>query len=163
MVTAVDVPYLNIFELGFDYDRPVVAEARAASRYAHPPLGPVVLRTVGAWEVLSDRRSVPGGHRYMHKQAITEGPLYEWFMGTLASHVGAERTRVKGLVRKPFTRRFTESLRRLVEITANKLVAQTVTTDGECEFMDAFADRFAGSITCGTLGVAAPDYDQFHG
>jgi hypothetical protein len=34
----------------------------------------MVLRHEQAWEIFRDRRFVPGGRRYMHKQGITEGP-----------------------------------------------------------------------------------------
>jgi cytochrome P450 len=153
---------LNIFEPGFDYDQDQAVQAREASWYAQTPLGPIVLRHAEARDILRDRRLVPGGHRYMHSQGITEGPLYDWFTGMLASQNGPDHDRLRGLVAGVFTPRFLESLRPAIQATAG-LLADGIAWHGGCEFMGEFADRFAGLVICQTLGVPAGDYDRFHG
>lgn len=162
METMLEAPFLNIFEPGFDYDHEEVALAREVNWYAHTPLGPIVLRHADAWSVLRDPRFIPGGRHYMHRQGITQGPLYDWFVGMLASRNGEDHARLKGLVNKAFTPRFVESLRPMVRSTASSLVDDIVDSDEVCEFVDAFADRLAGIVICQTLGVPTADYDQFH-
>lgn len=161
METSAEPEFLDIFEPGFDYGQERAARAREHCWYAQTPLGPVVLRHAEAWDLLRDRRLVPGGHRYMHSQGITEGPLYDWFTGMLASQNGPDHDRLRGLVSGVFTPRFLETLRPSVRATAGML-ADGIGWNGGCEFMGGFADRFAGLVICQMLGVPAGDYDRFH-
>jgi cytochrome P450 len=160
--TSTEPAFLDIFDPGFSYDGAEAVKAREACWYAQTPLGPAVLRHAEAWDLLQDRRLVPGGRRYMHSQGITSGPLYEWFTGMLASQNGADHRRLRGLVSGVFTPRFLETMRPSVRATAG-LLADGIAWNGGCEFMGGFADRFAGLVICQMLGVPAGDYDQFHG
>ncbi|WP_158944025.1 cytochrome P450 [Granulicella sp. S190] len=153
--------FLNIFEDQFEYDSEQVAQAREAHWYAQTPIGPIVLRHAEAYDILRDRRLVLAGHRYMRSQNITEGPLYDWFTGMLVSQNGSDHARLRGLVSNVFTSRFVATLSPAIQKIA-ELLADGIAGSHEGEFMDAFADRFAGLVICQMLGVPPEDYDQFH-
>lgn len=153
--------FLDIFDEHFSYDSEQVAHARETHWYAQTPVGPIVLRHAEAHDILREKQLVPGGHRFMRSQNITEGPLYDWFTGMLVSQNGANHARLRGLVGKFFTFSFVATLRPGIQRTAELLV-DSIGRSSECEFMEAFADRFAGLVICQLLGVPTEDYDQFH-
>ncbi len=153
--------FLNIFEDKFSYESEQVAQAREAHWFAQTPAGPLVLRHAEAQDILRERQLVPGGHRFMHFQNIHEGPLFDWFTGMLFSQNGADHARLRALVGKFFTPGAIAALRPVMQETA-RLLADEIGRSGECEFMEAFADRFAGLVICRMLGVPTEDYDEFH-
>ena len=153
--------FLNIFEDGFDYDNEQVAQAREAHWYARTPAGPIVLRHAEVQDFLREKQLIPGGYRFMHFQNIHEGPLYDWFTGMLFSQNGADHARLRALVGRFFTPSSIASQRPEIQKTA-EVLADGIGRNGGCEFMEAFADRFAGLVICQMLGVPAEDYDEFH-
>lgn len=159
--TAGNVAFLDLFDPRFDYESREVSEAREANWFAQTPLGPIILRYREASHVLRDRRFVPGGRRYMHKQGITDGPLYEWFTGMLASQNGADHARLRSLVNKAFTRRFVERLRPFVQSTTQRLAEEIAAHAETCDFVSSFARPVAGLVMCQMLGVPVEDYDRF--
>lgn len=161
-MTATAVPFLNLFDPTFDYNSAEVAEAREASWYAEVPHGYMVLRHAEAWDILRDRRFVPGGARYMHSHGITSGPLYDWFVNMIASVGNQDHDRLRPLVIRVFSPRLVESLRPLVRATAEKL-AEDLAQGGEvCEFVSAFAEPLPALVMCKMLGVPEEDYVHFH-
>jgi cytochrome P450 len=160
-VSVADPPFLNILDPGFDYALPEVGKAREQSWYAKTPLGIIVLRHREGDEILRDPRFRLGGENYPQTLGISEGPLFDWWMGTLMSAGVEDHARLRGLVAKAFTPRIVEKLRPFVRKTAAQLADQI--HEGEvCEFVSAFAEPFPARVMCEMLGVPIGDYETFH-
>jgi cytochrome P450 len=162
MTTLAAPSFINLFDPAFSYDSPLVAQARETHWYADSPLGPIVLRHEEAWEVLKDRRLVPGGRRYMESHGITSGPLFDWFVGMIASIGQEDHDRLRPLVIRVFSPKYVESFRAYVRETAERLAANIAALAGECEFVSAFAEPLPALVMCRMLGVPQEDYIHFH-
>jgi cytochrome P450 len=162
MATSFAAPFIDLFDPAFDYDSVVVARAREENWYAEIPHGIMILRHEEAWDVLRDRRFVPGGARYMQSHGIASGPLYDWFVNMIASVDHEDHDRLRPLVIKVFSPRLVESLRPFVRATAERLAEDIASREGTCEFVGAFAEPFPALVMCRMLGVPEADYVQFH-
>jgi cytochrome P450 len=163
--SAVDVPFLDVTDPALDFGSDAVAQARAASWYGRTPLGLIVLRYAEVQEVLRDPRFAQSGKRYLALHGVTDGPLYDWFTDIILHRRGEDHLRLRRLVNQAFGPRAIEGFRPLIRERAEGLaasVAASVATEGECEFMDAFADLLPVQVLCAMLGIPAGDYEAFH-
>jgi cytochrome P450 len=155
-------PFINLFDPDFDYTSQAVADAREQSWYAQVPHGIMVLRHEEAWDILRDRRFVPGGARYMHSHGITSGPLYDWFSNMIASVSNEDHDRLRPLVIRVFSPKLVESLRPFVRQTAERLADEIESSQDPIEFVSAFAEPLPALVMCKMLGVPEADYGHFH-
>jgi cytochrome P450 len=154
------VPFLNVVDPKFDFASPEVAQAQAASWYAHSPIGLLVLRYTEAQELLRDPRLDHNGKRFMEMYGIVDGPIYDWFVSMISCHDGASHRRLRGLVNKAFTPRTVSRLQPFIRATAERLIARLRTVE-TCEFVEDFANSLQLAVMCQLLGVPEEDVETF--
>jgi cytochrome P450 len=152
--------FLDVTDSAFDFTAPEVLAAQDADWYADSPVGTIVLRYAEAQELLRDRRLDHGGDSYLHRNGITSGPIYDWWVPMIVNHDGVDHRRLRGLVGRAFTPRTIDMLRPFIRAKAEAL-ADEIVAAGRAEFVDAFANRLPLAVMCELLGVPAEDYDTF--
>jgi hypothetical protein len=155
-----DIAYLDLLDPDFRVDSPAVAAAREASWYARTPLGFAVLRYQPVQALLRDRRLRQGGMDSLELQGVTAGPLADWWRLIILNVEGETHARLRRLVARAFTPRSLERLRPRMRAVAGELI-DAFAERGECEFIDAFADRYPIRVIGELLGVADEDYPRF--
>ncbi|MFC7310312.1 cytochrome P450 [Streptomyces monticola] len=159
-LVSTDVPYLDVVDPAFRFENPEVAEAQERHWYANTPLGRLVLRHAEANDLVRDSRLTHDGPGFMKQNGVTEGPVYDWFVGALVNQDGSHHRRLKSLVNKAFTPRMVNNLRPVIRETADRL-ADELAAAGDCDFYADFADRLPLTVMTELLGVPAKDFPTF--
>jgi cytochrome P450 len=154
--------FLDIFDPAFRPDSPEVRTARGLCWYARTPLGWAVLRYQEAATLLRDQRLRPGTPETLALQGVLEGPLADWWRVIMLNLEGDAHSRLRRLVSKAFSQRSIEALRPVMRANAHELI-DAFASRGECDFMEAFADRYPIGIICEVLGVPTVEQDDFQG
>jgi cytochrome P450 len=156
------VPFLELLDPAFRPDSPEVKAARESCWYASTPLGLAVLRYQEAAALLRDRRLRQGTSETLALQGVLEGPLAEWWRVIILNLEGDTHRRLRRLVTKAFSQGNIEALRPAMRANAHELI-DAFAGRGECDFMEAFADRYPVRIICELLGVPKEERDDFQG
>ncbi|MEU5950684.1 cytochrome P450 [Streptomyces sp. NPDC047525] len=155
-----DVPHLDVLDPAFRFENPEVTEAQERHWYANTPLGRLVLRHAEANDIIRDSRMTHDGPGFMKQNGITEGPVYDWFVGALVNQDGAHHRRLKSLVNKAFTPRMVNDLRPVIRGTAERLADDLAAAD-HTDFYADFADQLPLAVMTELLGVPAKDFPTF--
>lgn len=156
-----ELPYLDL-----TLDLSVTSEGVRALRASHwmvrSGMGYAVLRYGDCAAMLRDERLQQASRVILGMRGVTEGPLVEWWTGTMLNMDGADHSRLRRLVAKAFTPPMVERLRPFFRATAERLVAE-FSSDGRCEFMSAFCEPYPLEGICEMLGVPHDRRSAFHG
>lgn len=155
------VPYLDVVDPAFRFENPEVTDAQERHWYANTPLGRLVLRHAEANDIVRDPRMTHDGPGFMKQNGVTEGPVYDWFVGALVNQDGDRHRRLKSLVNKAFTPRMVNGLRPVIRETADRLAGELGAGGGPCDFYADFADRLPLAVMTELLGVPAKDFPTF--
>lgn len=156
------LPFLDIFDPDFEFDSPVVDEARAAGWLARTPYGFAILRYDDIVAMLKDPRLHQGSAAVLAMRGVVDGPLVDWWKGTLLNIDGPEHTRMRRLVGPAFTPPSVERLRPFFRATAERL-SDGFATDGTCEFAAAFSEPYPLEGICEMLGIPHERRPNFYG
>jgi cytochrome P450 len=156
------LPFLDLFSPDFEYDSAVVDEARASGWLARTPFGFAVLRYDDIVAMLKDPRLHQGSAAVLAMRGVTDGPLVDWWKGSLLNIDGAEHTRMRRLVATAFTPPAVERLRPFFRATAERL-ADGFGADGTCEFAAAFSEPYPLEGICEMLGIPHERRASFYG
>jgi cytochrome P450 len=118
-----------------------------------------VLRYQEAATLLRDRR-LRQDPETLAVQGVLEGPLAEWWRVIVLNLEGDSHRRLRRLVTKAFSQGNIEALRPAMRANAHELI-DAFASRGECDFMEAFADRYPVRIICELLGVPEEERDDF--
>ena len=159
-VSQSEVPFLDVFDPGFEFGAPEVMAARERSWYANSPVGLLVLRYAEAHALLRDTRLVSNGKRFMEMNGVFDGPIHDWFIPMIANQSGPRHDRLRGLVNRAFTPRMINGLLPFIRSKVAQLTDGLV-SKAECEFLEDFGNPLPLAVMCELLGVPPEDYDTF--
>ena len=156
------LPFLDILSPEFEFDSVEVKAARDASWLARTPIGFAVLRYDDVSAMLKDARLHQGSAAILALRGLTDGPLVDWWKGTILNIDGPEHTRLRRLVAKAFTPPAVERLRPHFRATAERLV-DAFGADGRCEFVSQFSEPYPLEGICEMLGIPQERRKSFYG
>jgi len=156
------LPFLDLLNPDFEFDSAAIKAAREESWLARTPFGFAVLRYDEISAILKDPRLHQGSAAILALRGVTDGPLVDWWKGTILNIDGAEHTRLRRLVAKAFTPPAVERLRPFFRATAERLVDE-FGPDGRCEFVSAFSEPYPLEGICEMLGIPPERRPSFYG
>ena len=156
------LPFLDLLSPDFEFDSAAIKAAREESWLARTPFGFAVLRYDEISSILKDPRLHQGSAAILALRGVTDGPLVDWWKGTILNIDGAEHTRLRRLVAKAFTPPAVERLRPFFRATAERLV-DAFGPDGRCEFVSAFSEPYPLEGICEMLGIPPERRPSFYG
>ncbi|MDQ2858763.1 MAG: cytochrome P450 [Candidatus Eremiobacteraeota bacterium] len=157
-----ELPYLDFKAPDLSVTSESFRALRASHWMARSDMGYAVLRYADCAAMLRDGRLQQASRVILAMRGVTEGPLVDWWTGTMLNMDGAEHTRLRRLVAKAFTPPMVERLRPYFRATAERLVAE-FRADGRCEFMSAFSEPYPLEGICEMLGVPHDRRSAFYG
>lgn len=152
-----EAPFFDWFDPVVQADpEPIVNEFRARTAVVRTPLGASVLRRREVQALLADSRLVTAVAHLVRLQSDGDGPLAGMLGDTVIAMDGPDHTRLRRLVARSFTPRAADRHRAVMRSLVNELV-DDFASDGYCEFMADFADRYPVQVICEVLGVPRED------
>jgi cytochrome P450 len=137
----------------------VLNEARRRHWAARNSLGIAILGYEATQEIYDDDRFRTPGVKTLEIQGVTRGLAYDWWGGELLGLDGPSHTRMRRLVRTPFSARNINRYRGQMQDQVRRL-AEALPADQAFDFVELYADPLPIGVTCSLLGVAAPDVEQ---
>ncbi|MEM6986184.1 MAG: cytochrome P450 [Pseudomonadota bacterium] len=147
-------PFLDPTQPEFSMRSARVADARAASWYATTPYGIAVLQYDAVKDLVKHPALRQGSGQWPdHNRA--EGDWARWWKRSMLNKEGDDHARLRRLAQPAFAPKQVKALVPRFEALAHELVDKFIGA-GQCEFMSAFAEPYAGQIVCELIGVS-PD------
>lgn len=161
VVRSIDeAPFLDFFSQSFDDDPgSIISGLREECWFARTPIGMLVIRREEVHALLADPR-LNSSLAAIARMSGADGPLYDLISNSILAIDGPNHTRLRKLVSRAFTPRSVETVRPFMHELADSLI-DAFAPAGECEFMDAFADRYPIQVICEHLGVPREDHELF--
>ena len=123
------------------------------------PIGWIVLdHEAVAFFMRTPQANFPG-ILMLEVQGVTEGPMWDRMKGNLLDLRGEDHRRQRKLVQHAFTPKEADKLRPLMRQELGKLW-DGVASDGECDFVDAFAKPYPARMIAGVMGSPLEDAPQ---
>lgn len=136
------------------------AEYREQTGVVRTPLGASVIRHEPVRALLADRRLVSSIPLLVRAQGVDEGRLHDMISSSVIAVDGPDHTRLRRLVSKSFTPRAAAAHRPAMRTLVEDLI-DGFASDGRCEFVRDFADRYPVQVICEVLGVPREDHRDF--
>lgn len=147
------LPFLDLADPGFSTRSAAVLAARAHGWCARTPFGLAVLRHRQAGQLLRDRRLRQGSHAWPATCGLT-GSFAAFWGRSVISTEGEAHKRLRRIAQAALAEDWITSLKPQFGECAAALVAELPRAGG-FDFMDQFADPFAGRAIALLLGLPA--------
>jgi cytochrome P450 len=134
--------------------------AREAGPIVETDLGTLAVRYDAVRGVLQDPRLRPSFPRFLERMGITSGPFYDWMRKSPLDMEGEAHRAWRQLVLRTFTPRSVKRLRPFLRAEASRLVDEFA-SQGNIEFVEAFARKLPSLGLCELIGVPAGDRERF--
>lgn len=149
------LPHLDLTAAGFSTRSTEVLEARAKSWCARTPFGWAVLRHREAGLLLRDRRFRQGSHAWPDIVGI-KGPFADFWKRSVISLEGAPHKQVRAAAQAALAEDHILDLNSQFRAAAEDLTRR-LRGEAEFEFVDGFAEPFAGLAIASLLGTPEED------
>lgn len=150
------LPFLDLASPGFSTRSHAVAEARETNWCARTPYGLAVLRHKEAGLLLRDRRLRQGSHAWPDMNEL-RGSFADFWKRSIISQEGDQHRALRALAVPALSPDFINRLKPQFDQIAESLAA-ALKAKGRCEFMEDFAEPFAGQAICALLGMPVEDW-----
>ncbi len=151
------LPYLDVFSDGYATDPyPLIAEARDRGPVARSDRGLEFLRHSTCQKVLMDPRLNTGFAGVLAEQGITDGPMFDLFVGSLLGAEGALHRRLRGAIMPYFNAGAVERLRAASRRHVDDWLSEAEEA-GTCDFADIVGRRLPSTLFCHMIGAPLED------
>jgi len=145
-------PYLDISDPAYSIRSDEVRAARDVSWYARTPYGLAILRYEEMGELLVHESLRQGSHAWPEHNGVGSGHFADWWRETILVNEGEDHARLRKFANPAFSPRIVKALMPEFERLTHDLIDRFI-NEGECDFMKAFADPYAGRVLTMLLGM----------
>lgn len=145
-------PFLNLDDPTYSVRSAPVRAARDKSWYARTPYGLAILRYEEMGKLLVHKSLRQGSHAWPDHNGVGSGYFADWWRKTILVTEGNDHRRLRRLVNPAFSPKTVKRLMPEFERVTLGLIDQFI-DKGNCDFMKAFADPYAGTVLTMLLGM----------
>jgi cytochrome P450 len=151
------LPYLDVFSEDYARDPyPLIEEVRAEGPVARSDRGLEFLEHQTCRELLADRRFNTGMRRLLGAQGITEGPLFDLFVGSLLGAEGDFHRRLRSAIMPYFGAGAVSQLREAARTHVREWLTEAAEA-GECDFAEIVGRPLPAALFCHMMGAPVTD------
>ena len=150
------LPFLDLASPDFSTKSQQVLDARKVSWCAKTPYGLAVLRHAHVGQLLRHKSLRQGSYAWPDTMGL-QGSFAGFWKRSIISTEGETHKRLRSLAMPALSPDYIESLKPNFSRAAETL-AIDIAQKGQCEFMEAFSEIFAGQAICILLGMSLEDW-----